>query len=565
MRLPYPIHPASLVAFACSAALACAANPKHGRVLFQQNCAVCHATGTDLLPAGGQGPLLAGIVGREAGSLNSFGYTPALKNSHLTWNEKTLDRFLTGPTTMVPGTNMVMTVPNARDRADVIAFLATLKPVVESSTVASNPQRSRGSGDWENDAPGTHHRIDLATLPEPFKTRSAGNGPRTIDQPANAVLSVPAGFVVKLFSADVSGPRLLRTAPNGDLFVAESNRGRIRVLRAADGAESPTENHVYIENLDVPFGLAFYPRDNPQWLYVGTRNAVLRFPYRNGDVTARAEPEVVIPQLAETSGGHTTRDVVFSPDEKRMFISVGSGSNVAEGMGTKTAAEARAWDQQEGLGACWGSEAHRADVLVTDPVGHGLHLYATGIRNAVGLAVQPGTGAIWVATNERDELGDDLVPDYVSHIEEGGYYGWPWYYFGNHEDPRHAGERPDLSGKAIVPDVPIQAHSASLQLAFYPPNQTGPSTFPAEYRGDIFVALHGSWNRAGRTGSKLVRIHLEHGKAVGDYEDFLTGFVVNDHEVWGRPVGVAVARDGALIVSDDAGNKLWRVSYVGSK
>jgi hypothetical protein len=192
-----------------------------------------------------------------------------------------------------------------------------------------------------------------------------------------------------------------------------------------------------------------------------------------------------------------------------------------------------------------------------------MKVFAAGIRNAVGLAVEPHTGELWVSTNERDGLGDDLVPDYISHIKEGGYYGWPWYYMGNHEDPRHKGARPDLAGVAIVPDVPVQAHSASLELTFYPLEVAGPSAFPVEYRGEIFAAFHGSWNRTGRTGSKVVRVHLKNGVATGDYEDFVTGFVVDDGKVWGRPVGVTVAHDGALLMTDDAKSTLWRISYTG--
>jgi len=201
---------------------------------------------------------------------------------------------------------------------------------------------------------------------------------------------------------------------------------------------------------------------------------------------------------------------------------------------------------------------------VTDPEGHAaLRPLATGIRNAVGIAVQPGTGDLWASVNERDALGDDLVPDYVTRVREGGYYGWPWYYMGNHEDPRHAGERPDLAGKAIIPDVPEQSHSASLQMTFYPADASGPAAFPAEYRGDIFVAFHGSWNRTGRTGGKIVRVLLKDGVATGEYEDFLTGWVVDDGHVWGRPVGVTVAHDGALLVTEDGNDTIWRVSYVG--
>jgi hypothetical protein len=253
--------------------------------------------------------------------------------------------------------------------------------------------------------------------------------------------------------------------------------------------------------------------------------------------------------------------VAFSKDGKRMFISVGSGSNVAEGMSRKDIEGIRHWEAVHGRGAAWDAEADRADILVCDPEGRQPVLtFATGIRNGVGLAVDENTGQLWTSTNERDGLGDNLVPDYITRVQEGGFYGWPWYYLGNHEDPRHAGERPDLAGQAIVPDVLLQAHSASLEMVFYTATN-GAATFPAEYRGDIFAAFHGSWNRNSRTGYKVVRVRLNHGVPTGEYEDFLTGFVVGGASVWGRPVGVAVAHDGALLVSEDGNGTLWRISY----
>jgi glucose/arabinose dehydrogenase len=255
--------------------------------------------------------------------------------------------------------------------------------------------------------------------------------------------------------------------------------------------------------------------------------------------------------------------VVFSRDGRRMFISVGSGSNIAEEMDKKTPEEIQAWEAEHGLGATWGREENRADILVTDPEGRApLHPFATGIRNGVGMAVNPETGDLWVSTNERDALGDNLVPDYVTRVKEGGFYGWPWYYMGNFEDPRHAGERPDLAGKAIVPDVLEQSHSASLEMTFYTAT-SGVAAFPAECQGDAFACLHGSWNRTTRTGYKVIRIRLDHGVPTGEYDDFMTGFVVDDYSVWGRPVGVTVAHDGALLVTEDANGTMWRVAYTG--
>jgi glucose/arabinose dehydrogenase len=542
-------------------------NSKRGKTLFQQTCALCHASGREQRLAAGQGPLLAGVVGRPAAALSSFGYTKALEASHLTWDSVTLNRFLSGPTALVPGTAMVITVANPADRSDLIAFLATLRPIAPPTprTDVASLHRVPTPGNWQNDHPGMRHRIRLEDLPAPYATVSAGNSPHTVDRPAGASLSVPAGFHVKLFASGLSGPRLLRIAPNGDIFIAETNRGRIRVLRAADGADAPSENTIFADNLEGPFGIGFYPLGgNPQWVYVANLNSIVRFPYHNGDLHARGPAEMVVAHLADTTSGHTTRDIAFSLDGKRMFISVGSGTNVAEEMPAKSPAEIQDWQATHARGSAWGYDADRADIMETDPEGHkSLEIFATGIRNAVGLAIQPATGVLWASVNERDALGDDLVPDYITRVRGGGFYGWPWYYMGNHEDPRHAGERPDLADQVIVPDVPVQAHSASLQLTFYPTNVSGPAAFPAEYRGDIFAAFHGSWNRIGRTGSKVVRVRLWNGVPTGDYEDFLTGFVIDNRHVWGRPVGVAVAHDGALLVTDDANNTIWRVSYTG--
>jgi glucose/arabinose dehydrogenase len=263
----------------------------------------------------------------------------------------------------------------------------------------------------------------------------------------------------------------------------------------------------------------------------------------------------VVPNIPG-GGGHWTRDLAFSLDGTKMFVSVGSASNAAEGMRPLDPAAMQRFEAEHGIGASLGSETERADVLVFDPQGGQRKIFATGIRNCVGLAVQPGSGDLWCSTNERDGLGDDLPPDYVTRVREGGFYGWPWYYIGGNEDPRHKGERPDLKGKAIVPDVLIQAHSASLGLTFYQGRQ-----FPPDYLGSAFAAEHGSWNRAKRTGYKVIRIILKDGVPTGEYEDFVTGFVVNDQSVWGRPVGVTTAADGSLLISEDANGTIWRVSY----
>jgi glucose/arabinose dehydrogenase len=368
-------------------------------------------------------------------------------------------------------------------------------------------------------------------------------------------LHVPPGFEVALFAHGLAGPRTLRTAPNGDIFVAETEADRVRVLRAADGASAPSASKVFAARLDGPFGIAFYPLGpDPHWVYVANTDSVVRFPYRAGDLKARAAAETVVARLPH--GGHSTRDVAFSKDGTRMFVSVGSASNIAEGMKRKSPAEIGRWETvKRALGAAWGEEVDRADVLVADPDGRNLRIFATGIRNCVGLAVHPTTGDPWCSVNERDDLGDDLVPDYVTRVKQGAFYGWPWTYIGDHEDPRHIGERLDLAGKSTIPDVLLQPHSASLGLTFY-----DGAMFPAEYKGSAFAAEHGSWNRSKPTGYKVIRILVKDGVPTGQYEDFLTGFVIDDDHVFGRPVGVTVARDGALLVSEDGNGTIWRIS-----
>ena len=571
LLIPGALLAAGLAPLAATAQEMPAGDADRGRTYFQAACALCHSPelGPDNTVIIKQGPSLVGVVGRPAGSLPHFTYTHAMKTSGFTWDVATLNRFLTNPLVVLPGTTMPMLIPDAQNRADVIAYLATLKipdGVTLKYQMAPPPGGGKDPNDWQRATPGLKHHFTVADLPPPFATHSAGNGPQVVPAPDGATLSVPPGFTVKKFADGLSNPRLLRTAPNGDIFIAETAAGKIQVIRTADGADAPTVNQVFADGLDRPFGISFYPPgDNPKWIYVGNNNSVVRFPYHNGDLQASGAPEVIIPKLADTTGGHTTRDVVFSRDGRRMFISVGSGSNIAQEMNKKTPEEIEAWEAEHGLGAAWGPESNRADILVTDPEGREpLHAYATGIRNGVGMAINPETDDLWVSTNERDALGDDLVPDYVTRVKEGGFYGWPWYYMGNFEDPRHAGERPDLAGKAIVPDVLEQSHSASLEMTFYEA-KSGVAAFPAEYLGDAFVALHGSWNRTTRTGYKIARIRLDHGVPTGEYDDFMTGFVVDDFSVWGRPVGVTVAHDGALLVTDDGGNAIWRVAYTGGK
>ncbi len=398
-------------------------------------------------------------------------------------------------------------------------------------------------GDWTTDAPGVRRRITTAELPAPYATESVDNGSRIIPRPDGALPQVPAGFKAELFASGLDNPRMIRTAPNGDLFIAESRPGRLRILRDADGDGKPEINQVFVENLRQPFGIAFYPAgDNPQYVYVANTDSVVRFPYKSGDLKSRGAEELIVNNIPGggrlRGGGHWTRDIVFSNDGRRMFVSVGSHSNVSD-------------DEAENRRAC---------ILEFTPDGKNEKFFATGIRNPVGLAVHPQTGDVWTSVNERDELGDQLVPDYVTRVAPGGFYGWPWYYIGPNQDPRHKGKRPELKDKVVVPDVLLQSHMASLGMTFYTGRQ-----FPAEYQLEGFAAEHGSWNRSRLTGYKVIRIPLKNGRATGEYEDFMTGFITREGEVWGRPVAVAVGRDGSLLVSDDGSNSIWRVSYVAKR
>jgi glucose/arabinose dehydrogenase len=408
-------------------------------------------------------------------------------------------------------------------------------------------------GDWRMDRPGTRRLIRPQDLPAADPTQSARNFIKEVHRSETQRPVVPNGFEVKLFASGLSHQRLIRTAPNGDIFAAESETGRIRVLRPK-GGRSATAN-VFAEGLHGPFGVAFYPGGpDPEWVYIGNTDSVVRFPYRSGDQKARGAAEIIVPHLP--TGGHPTRDVAFSPDGRTMYVSVGSASNAGDGMEKLSASELRSWQSTHPLGSAWGNETDRAAVLAFDPQGKNGRLFASGIRNCVGMAVAPGSGDLWCSTNERDGLGDNVPPDYITRVREGAFYGWPWYYIGANDDPRRRGERPDLKEKITVPDVLIQAHSASLQMTFYTATQ-----FPAEYRGSIFAAEHGSWNRSKPTGYKIIRVIVKDGAPTGEYEDFVTGFVVDNSSAWGRPVGVAVDKEGALLVSEDASSTIWRITY----
>jgi glucose/arabinose dehydrogenase len=426
--------------------------------------------------------------------------------------------------------------------------LAILAVLVGAASARADEPRSRAGvltgkealGDWTTDAPGVRRKITVADLATPYDTPSANNHPKIVNRPEGAWPKAPDGFQVTEFANKLEEPRVIVRAPNGDLLVAESRANRIRLLRDADGDGKPEVNEIFATGFDRPFGIAFYPVGaKPKYVYVGNTDSVVRIPYASGDTKASGKPEIIVKDIPSGNesvggGGHWTRDLEFSPDGRTLYVSVGSRSNVDDDK----------------------SETRRANILAFDPDGKNERIFASGIRNPVGLATHPQTGELWTSVNERDGLGDNLAPDYITHVEEGGFYGWPWYYIGPNQDPRHAGKHPELKAKVIVPDVLLQSHMASLDLAFYDGEQ-----FPNEYHDDAFAAQHGSWNRARRVGYKVVRVPLNDGKATGEYEDFLVGFVTKEGDVWGRPVGVAVAKDGSLMVTDDASGTVWRVAY----
>jgi len=379
----------------------------------------------------------------------------------------------------------------------------------------------------------TIHRVDPATLPKPFATESARRNSKQIPQPANAVLSVPKGFKVNVFAeGGFTYPRWMALAPNGDVFVADSRANSVIVLRDKNKNGDAEERFVFADNLTQPFGMAFHK----DWFYVANTDSVVRFKYKSGQTKAVGQPEKIIELTEGGYNQHWTRNLIFSPDGTKLFVSIGSASNVSVEKDPK-----------------------RAAISVYDPDGKNHRIYASGLRNPIGLSFNPANNHLWTAVNERDGLGDDLVPDYVTSVKQGGFYGWPYSYIGQNEEPRRKGENPQLVKKAIVPDVLVTSHSAALGLEFYDGKM-----FPAEYRGDAFVAFHGSWNRQKLTGYKIIRIDFKNGKLTGNqYEDFVSGWLPNEtsNEVWGRPVGLLVHADGSLLIADDGGKKIWRVSY----
>jgi glucose/arabinose dehydrogenase len=392
-------------------------------------------------------------------------------------------------------------------------------------------------GDYTTDAPGVRRKITVGDIPKIGDSPSGSNGPKVVPRPDGVLPKAPQGFTVNVFVNGLQGPRVARAAPNGDIWVTEGGQGRVNVLRDKDGDGKCDEATVYAEGLNKPFGVAFYPSGaDPKFVYIAVADGIVRYPYTNGDTEAKGSPEKLVSGFP--TNVHWTRDIAFSKDGKTLFYSVGSGSN--------------AWEEEKS------DESRRARIFAFDPMGQNERVYATGIRNPTGIAVNPTTGDLWTTLNERENLGDNLPPDAVFRVKDGGFYGWPFYYVGGLEDPRHAGKKPELKSTVLSQDVLLGGHMAAMTLAFY----TGKS-FPREYQGDAFVALHGSGGRSQKTGYKVVRILQKRGVPTGEFEDFLTGFILPDGTVFGRPVGTAVGKDGALLVCDDANGTIYRVAYTG--
>jgi len=486
--------------------------------------------------------------------------------------------------------------------AIALALAATAATAQQQPLLTGQPAFT----DWNQQAPGVRHKITLTDLPEPNPAEAVTNTAHIIPKPADAWPTAPAGFKVTLYAGGDSAPmqradnvehmtrskgtftepRLIRTAPNGDLFLADSGAGEIIVLHGTKPDGKAASLTTFASGLDHPFGIAFYPANNPAWVYVGNATTVVRFAYKSGDLHASGPAQTIVPDIPGyaqlTGGGHWTRDVVFTANGSKMLVSVGSGSNVSD---PDTDYERDGSGHQP-------KEFHRADVLEYTPEGKFLEVYAHGIRNCVGEAINPVTHDLWCSTNERDNLGNHLVPDYVTSVPEGSFFGWPWYYMGGHLDPRLKDpcangtgpnlqaaaltadqakncKREDISKTVKTPDVLVQPHMASLEMTFYPGltkrfDENVGVDFPERYGdGGIFAAEHGSWNRANRAGYEVIYIPMKDGKATGEYDDFLTGFVTKDGQVWGRPVGVTVANDGSLFVTDDGSRSVWHVTYTG--
>lgn len=373
-------------------------------------------------------------------------------------------------------------------------------------------------------------------LPAPYSSKSVTKRSGMKDWPAGVTPKAPEGFTVTKFADGFKNPRWTYISPNNDIFVVESNTfmsaNRITVFRDKDKDGVFETREIFKEGLNMPFGMLVLKN----YFYIANTDGLYRFPYNEGDLKLKGNGEKILELPAGGYNNHWTRNLLAKADGSKIYVSVGSGSNNAEhGMET---------------------EVRRANILEINPDGTGEKIYASGLRNPVGMDWNPANNELWTAVNERDDLGDELVPDYITSVKQGGFYGWPYSYFGQIQDPRMKGKGKDLAAKAIVPDVPVEAHTASLGLAFYDKD-----AFPATYKNGVFVGQHGSWNRSKLSGYKVLFVPFKDGKPSGKPQDFLTGFIADEKkaQVYGRPVAVTVMNDGSLLVNDDSGNTIWQV------
>lgn len=414
---------------------------------------------------------------------------------------------------------------------------------ITCSTIACNSSSTSTSMEADSDqASGVAdslrtYGISVDSLPQPTNTKGVSNHPKVIGWPEGKTPVAPEGFTVSRFAENLKHPRMIYIAPNNDIFISESDNekksaNQISILRDTNSDGTADFQEVFLTGLNQPYGMLVL--DN--FFYVANTNGLFRYPYQEGQTKIDIEGEKILDLPAGGYNHHWTRNLIASPDNSKIYISVGSASNNGE------------YGMEE--------EIRRANILQINPDGSGERIYAAGLRNPVGMAWEPTTNTLWTAVNERDEIGDNLVPDYITSVKDGGFYGWPYAYFGDNVDPRMKGEAPDLVAKTLVPDVALGAHTSSLGLAFY-----SHDAFPGNYKNGAFIGQHGSWNRDVLNGYRVLFVPFENGEPAGDPQDFLTGFIANieKREVYGRPVGVAVTPQGGMLVSDDDSNIIWHV------
>jgi len=372
-------------------------------------------------------------------------------------------------------------------------------------------------------------------LPPPYATRSVANTSTLIPWPTGKTPVAPAGFQVTLFADELDNPRTILALPDGDVLVMESLRqagdSRVVLLRDVGKKGQPKYRRTFLSGLKGAFGMALLGEQ----LVIGNTDSIMVFGYRRGETHISRSGQKILDLPA---GGHYTRNVIIDATAGKLYVAVGSRSNVDE-------------DRRDA------KDHRRAAILQADLDGRNMRVFASGLRNPIGMDWEPTTHVLWAVVNERDGLGDELVPDYLTSVRDGAFYGWPYSYFGQNEDPRKKGERPNLVSKAIKPDYALGSHVAPIGMTFY-----GGNSFPARYQGGAFIGMHGSWNRSHPVGYKVAFVPFRNGKPNGMIEDFLTGFMADErfNRVYGRPAGVAVWTDGSLLVADDAAGKIWRVS-----